>query len=173
VAEEGGVRDLALEVRVLIWGKGGRGAHWGGLAVVKLVGGREPAMAGRRRGGECWLRVRRAAVSSGGCRCGDGGARRWSEVRSTGRQPRQPKEAAGSVLRRFLAADGGSAASLAWLGGTRERCGVVGASALGGEECGNEGAEMDGESRAEWACIQRLSQEEVRRLLLRTDSAMR
>jgi hypothetical protein len=64
------------------------------------------------------------------------GGQRW---RSMGRRPQQLKEAAGSVLRRFLAADSGLAADLAWLRGTRERCGVVGASALGAEERGDEG----------------------------------
>jgi hypothetical protein len=57
------------------------------------------------------------------------------------------------VLRRFLTVDGGSAAGLAWLRGTRERCGVVGASALGVEECGDERARMDSESRAELAAF--------------------
>jgi hypothetical protein len=66
------------------------------------------------------------------------GGRRW---RSMGGRPRQLKEAANSVLRRLLVADGGSTAGLAWRRGTRERCGVVGASVLGAEECGNEGAE--------------------------------
>jgi hypothetical protein len=76
------------------------------------------------------------------------GGRRW---RSTGRRPRQPKEVAGSVLQWFLAGDGGSAGGLAWLRGAREWCGVVGASALGAEECGDEGAEAEGKSRVEWA----------------------
>jgi hypothetical protein len=39
------------------------------------------------------------------------GGRRWC---STGGRPRQPKEAAGSMLRRLLATDGGSVADLAW-----------------------------------------------------------
>jgi hypothetical protein len=34
-----------------------------------------------------------------------------------GRRPRQMKEAASSVLQRFLAVDGGLAAGLAWLRG--------------------------------------------------------
>jgi hypothetical protein len=67
------------------------------------------------------------------------GGQRW---RSMGGRPRQPKEAAGSVLRQLLPADGGSAADLAWRRGTRGQCGVVGASALGAMECGK--------SRAEW-----------------------
>jgi hypothetical protein len=50
-------------------------------------------------------------------------------------------KAASLVLRRFLAANGGSAAGLVWLRGTRERCGVVGYSALGAEEHDDEGAE--------------------------------
>jgi hypothetical protein len=57
------------------------------------------------------------------------------------------------VLRRLLAADGGSAAGLAWFRGARERCGVVGALALGAVERGDERAEADGESRAEWAAF--------------------
>jgi hypothetical protein len=60
-----------------------------------------------------------------------------------------------------------------WLRGARERCGVVSASALGAEECGDDGAEADGESRAEWAGVRWLSREEERRLLPRTDNAMR
>jgi hypothetical protein len=64
--------------------------------------------------------------------------------------PQHLKEVAGLALRRLLAADGGSAAGLAWRRGTRWRCGVVGASALGANECGNEGAEERSESRVEW-----------------------
>jgi hypothetical protein len=78
------------------------------------------------------------------------GGRRW---RSTGGWPQQPKEAAGSVLRRLLAVDGGSAAGMAWHRGARERCGVVGASALGAEECGEQGAEKHSESRVEWTAF--------------------
>jgi hypothetical protein len=78
-------RELLLEVRVPICGIGSGGAHRGGLAVVKQVGGGEPAMAGRRRGGGCWLRVRGAAVSSGEGRCGDGGACWWPEVALDGK----------------------------------------------------------------------------------------
>jgi hypothetical protein len=70
------------------------------------------------------------------------------------------KEAVGSVLQRFLAADGGSTASLAWLRGARERCMVVSTSALGAEERDDEGVEADDESRAEWAGVQQLSWEE-------------
>jgi hypothetical protein len=40
-----------LEVKVLIWGIGSGGAHRGGLAAAKQVGGGEPATADRRRGG--------------------------------------------------------------------------------------------------------------------------
>jgi hypothetical protein len=90
-----------------------------------------------------------------------------------GRWPRQPKEAASSVLRWFLAADGGSGAGFAWLRCARERCGVVGASTLGAEECGDEGVEADDESRVEWAGVRRLSWEEDRWLLLWTDNATR
>jgi hypothetical protein len=50
VAGEGGAREPALGVRVLTWGIGGGGAHRGGLATAKQVGGGEPAMAGQRRG---------------------------------------------------------------------------------------------------------------------------
>jgi hypothetical protein len=87
------------------------------------------------------------------------GGRRW---RLTGRQPRQVKEAASSVLRRFLAADGGSAAGLAWLRGARERCTVVRTLALGAEERGNEGVEADGESKVEWVGVRWLSHKEER-----------
>jgi hypothetical protein len=120
---------------------------WGRRCQGASPGGGEPATAGRRRGGELQLRVHGAAVSSGGGRCGDGGARRWP---ATGGRPQQPKEAAGSVLRQLLAADGGSSAGLAWRRGTRGRCGVVGSSALGAMECGDKGAEERGERRAEW-----------------------
>jgi hypothetical protein len=78
------------------------------------------------------------------------GGRRWC---SMGGQPQQPKEAAGLVLLRLLAADGGSAAGLAWRRGARERLGVVGASALEVEECGDKGAEECGESRAKWVAF--------------------
>jgi hypothetical protein len=71
----GGARELALVVRVPIWSIGSGGAHHGGLMMMKQVGGGEPAMVGRRRGGGRRLRVHGAAVSSGGGRCGDGGAR--------------------------------------------------------------------------------------------------
>jgi hypothetical protein len=96
--------EQALEVRTPIWGIGGGGAHHGGLAAAMQVGSGEPATAGRKRGGEHRLGVHGAAVSSGGGHCGDGGAHRWPEVALDG------KAVAGSVLRRFLAADGGSAA---------------------------------------------------------------
>jgi hypothetical protein len=52
---------------------------------VKQVGDAEPAMAGQRRGGGRQLGVRGAAVSSGGGRCGDGGAHRWSVVALDGK----------------------------------------------------------------------------------------
>jgi hypothetical protein len=80
VAGEGGARELTREVRVLIWGIGGGGAHRGGLTVVKQVGGEEPVTAGRGRGGERRHRVRGVKVSSGGGHCVNGGARRWPEV---------------------------------------------------------------------------------------------
>jgi hypothetical protein len=85
VAGGGGARELALEMRVPIWGIGSGGAHRGGLAVRKHVGGGEPVMAGRRRGGGCRLRVHGEAVSSSGGCCGGGGARRWSEVALDGK----------------------------------------------------------------------------------------
>jgi hypothetical protein len=50
VAGEGGARELALEVRVQIWGIGSGGAHRGGLAAVKQVGGGEEMAASRSRG---------------------------------------------------------------------------------------------------------------------------
>jgi hypothetical protein len=56
--------------------------------------------------------------------------------RSMGRQPRKMKEAASSVLQRFLAVDSGSAAGLVWLRGAQKRCAVVSASAHGAEEHG-------------------------------------
>jgi hypothetical protein len=52
------------------------------------------------------------------------GGQRW---RSMGRWPQQMKEEAGSALQRFLVEDTGSAASLAWLRGTREQCVVASA----------------------------------------------
>jgi hypothetical protein len=39
VAEERGAREQALEVRVPIWGIGGKEAHRGGLTVVTQVSG--------------------------------------------------------------------------------------------------------------------------------------
>jgi hypothetical protein len=86
VAGEGGAREQAPEVRVPIWGIGGRGAHHGGLEAATQVGGGEPATAGWRRGGERRLGVHGVAVSSGGGRCGDGGARQWPEVALDGRE---------------------------------------------------------------------------------------
>jgi hypothetical protein len=71
-------------------------------------------------------------------------------------------EAVGSVLQHFLEEDSGSAAGLACLRGARERCGVVDASAHGAEGRGDEGAEADCESRAEWVGVRRLSREEER-----------
>jgi hypothetical protein len=43
--------------------------------MVMQVGGGEPATTDWRSGGERRLKVRGVAVSSGGGRCGDGGAR--------------------------------------------------------------------------------------------------
>jgi hypothetical protein len=42
----GDARELALEVRVPIWGIRSGGAHRGRLAAMKQIGGGEPAMAG-------------------------------------------------------------------------------------------------------------------------------
>jgi hypothetical protein len=50
VAGEGGARELALELRVSIWGIGGRGAHRGGLTVAQQVDGGEETAASRSRG---------------------------------------------------------------------------------------------------------------------------
>jgi hypothetical protein len=87
VAGEGGAKEQAPEVRVLIWNIGSGGAHHGGLTTATQVGGGEPAMAGRRRGRERQLGVRGAAVSSGRGHCSDGGARRWLEVALNRRAP--------------------------------------------------------------------------------------
>jgi hypothetical protein len=78
------------------------------------------------------------------------GGRRW---RSTVGQLWQLKEATDSVLRRFLTVDSGSAVGLPWCRGARERCGVVGPSTLGAEECSDEGAEERSENTAEWAAF--------------------
>jgi hypothetical protein len=145
MAGEGGAREQAPEVGVLIWGIGGGGAHCGGLTAATQVGGGEPAMIGWRSGGERWLGVCGAEVAM--AMEEHAGGWRWH---SMGGRPRQLKEAADLVLRRLLAADGGSAASLAWRRGTRGRCGLVVASTLGAKECGGEGAEDHGKSRAEW-----------------------
>jgi hypothetical protein len=80
VAGGGGARELALEVRVPIWGIGSGGAHRGGLVAATQVGGGELVTVGQRRGGEHWLGVRGATMSSGGGHCSGRGARRWSEV---------------------------------------------------------------------------------------------
>jgi hypothetical protein len=85
VAGEGGVRELALEMRTPIWGIGSGGAYRGGLTTAKQDGGGESATAGRRRGGGCRLGVHGVAVSSSRGRCGDGGACRWLEVALDGK----------------------------------------------------------------------------------------
>jgi hypothetical protein len=72
-------------VRILIWGIGGGGAHRGELVTVMQVSAGELVTAGQRSGGEHQLRVRGAAVSSGGDCCSDGGACRWPEVALDGR----------------------------------------------------------------------------------------
>jgi hypothetical protein len=61
------------------------------------------------------------------------------------RRPQQMKEATGSVLQRFLAEDGGSAAGLAWLRGAWERCAVASARRL-------EKRQM-ARGRAEWRAL--------------------
>jgi hypothetical protein len=71
VARGGGARELALEVGVPIWGIGSGWAHRGGLAAVKQVGGGEPVMVGRRRGGG------RRLMGQRGVRC-------WHEARGGG-----------------------------------------------------------------------------------------
>jgi hypothetical protein len=81
----GGARGLVLEVRVPIWGIGSGGAHHGRPAAVQQVGGGELVTACRRRGWGRRLGVRGATVSSGGGRCGGGGARRWPEVALDGK----------------------------------------------------------------------------------------
>jgi hypothetical protein len=50
VAGEVGARELALEVRVPIWGIGSGEAHRGGLTVVKQVGSGEEMVANQSRG---------------------------------------------------------------------------------------------------------------------------
>jgi hypothetical protein len=85
VAGEGGARELALEVRVLIWCIGSRGAHCGGLAAAKPVSGGETTTAGRRSDGGHQLEVRAAVVSSGRGRYGDRGARQWPKVALDGK----------------------------------------------------------------------------------------
>jgi hypothetical protein len=85
VAGGGGARELTPQVKVPIWGIGGGGAHRGGLTVVRQVSGGSLATAGRRRGGGRRLTVRGVTVSSGGGRCGDGGAHWWSEVAVDGK----------------------------------------------------------------------------------------
>jgi hypothetical protein len=52
LAGKGGAKELTPEVRVPIWAIGGRGAHRGGLAAAKQIGGGEPVTVVRRRGGE-------------------------------------------------------------------------------------------------------------------------
>jgi hypothetical protein len=92
-------------VRVPIWGIGSRGAHHGGLAAVKQVGGGESMTAGQRRGGGHRLGIHGATVSSSGGHCGGGGARRWPE-----------EDGAGEVLM----AKEGSRHRLGW---STRRCG--------------------------------------------------
>jgi hypothetical protein len=93
----GGARELALEVRVPIWGIGSEGAHRGGLAAVKRVHGGEWVIAGRRRGGGHRLGVRGVAVSSGGGHCSGGGARRWPEVALDGKAASAGEEEGGRL----------------------------------------------------------------------------
>jgi hypothetical protein len=122
-----------------IWGIGSGGAHRGGLTEVKQVGGWEPVTTGWRRDGGCWLRVRGAAVCSGGGHCGDGGARRWPEVALNGKAA-SAGEVEGGWPDALMIPYGGRrlnvVADLAWLQGTPGRCSVVSVLALGAEERG-------------------------------------
>jgi hypothetical protein len=79
VVRKGGAGEVALEVRVPIWGIGSGGAHRGGLAGVKQVGGGEPTTTCQRRGGGHRLGVHGAAVSSSGGRCGGRGVHQLPE----------------------------------------------------------------------------------------------
>jgi hypothetical protein len=75
VAGEGDALELALEVRVSIWGIGGGGAHRGRLAMAKQIGGVE-----RRRQARVGVTVRVRAVGEdvlGGAVLRVGS--RWSE----------------------------------------------------------------------------------------------
>jgi hypothetical protein len=83
VTGKGGAGEVALEVRVPIWGIGSGGAHCGRLATVKQVSGGEPATVGQRRGGGRRLRVHGVAVSSSRGRYG-GGVRQWPEEAGAG-----------------------------------------------------------------------------------------
>jgi hypothetical protein len=129
-----------------------RRAHRGRLAVVKQVGGHEPAMASQRRGGGRRLGVRRAVVSLGGGHCSNRGARRWPEVVLNGKAA-LAYEGGGRLSASTVPCAGQwSAVSLAWLTGAQEWCTMVGASVLG--------VEADDEGRAEWVGILWLLREE-------------
>jgi hypothetical protein len=121
-------------------------AHRGGLATMMQLGGGELARAGRRSGGERRLGVHGAAVSSSRGRCGDGGARRWLEVALDGRVASTTE--GGGRLGASMVACGGRWLS-GWLGvAQRHTRAVWGWSALRAKECGDEGAEEHGKSRA-------------------------
>jgi hypothetical protein len=104
--------------------------------VATQVGTGEPVIAGQRRGGERRLGVCGAAVSSGGGRCSDGEARWWRSARCF-----------DGCLRRAVAQ------RPAWHAVEAHESRVVGASALGAEECGDKGGEERGKSREEWAAF--------------------
>jgi hypothetical protein len=97
-------------------------------------GGKDPDLGHRRRRGSPWWArdgdaSRRWGTSDGrpekrwrvSARGSWSGGELGRRLRSMGGCPHQLKEVAGSGLRRLLAADGGSAAGLAWRRGTRWR----------------------------------------------------
>jgi hypothetical protein len=137
VAGEGGAWELALEVRILIWGIDSGGAHHGRLVVAKHVGGAESAMTGWRRGGGHRLGVHRAAVSTGGGHCGDGGAHRWPEVVLDGKAA-LANEGGGRVGALMVPCGG------QWLSGQLEVAHRRTRAVRGGQ-CSALGAEADGE----------------------------
>jgi hypothetical protein len=128
VAGDGGARELALEMRVLIWGIGSGGAHRGRLTAAKQVGGGKPATAGRRRGGGHRLEVHGATVSSIGGHCGGGGACRWPKAALDGKVDSTGEEEGGRLDASTIPYEGRCLrvmVGLAWLRGARGRCSVV------------------------------------------------
>jgi hypothetical protein len=154
VAGEGGARELAREVSILIWGIGSGGAHHVGLTAVKQVGDGEPMTAGRRRGGGHWLGVRGAAVSSGGGRCGDGGAHRWPEVALDGKAI-SANEGGGQLSVSAVHCKGRWPSG--WLGVAQRHT-----RAMRGGPRSVLGVEADNERQREVASARRLLQEEER-----------